>query len=313
MTCLADNILSLDNLDKKSPPWKGNFYQLISLWEIMDYLQAYADQIANFLSVLVSYEYKYKFDLSKELISDFDNEILEGWFKSIKRQSKELGLNISVKQIYAAQRVLRSNDAHNLPIALEKVRETMLYELQSVMFLHIRPESEEYYEEKHLFEEELFGQKVNDNFGSAIRDIKEAGKCFALRRYTACVFHLMRVVEIGLRALAKDRRVTFTKTKNAPLELRELKEMFEGLENAEKQIQGYPKTAAREAQFAFYHSAMNDLRAFKNLYRSRTMHAREFYDREQAYKAMIRVASFMKTLSDRISETKRTPLIWKKP
>ena len=42
----------------------------------------------------------------------------------------------------------------------------------------------------------LFGNFVEDHFPSASPEISEAGKCFALARYSATVFHLMRVLEI---------------------------------------------------------------------------------------------------------------------
>ena len=37
------------------------------------------------------------------------------------------------------------------------------------------------------------------NFPAANHEASEAGKCFATARYTACVFHLMRVMEVGVQ------------------------------------------------------------------------------------------------------------------
>ena len=47
----------------------------------------------------------------------------------------------------------------------------------------------------------FMGQHVSDAFPSAVGDIKEAGNCLGAECNTAAVFHLMRVVELGLRAL----------------------------------------------------------------------------------------------------------------
>jgi hypothetical protein len=55
----------------------------------------------------------------------------------------------------------------------------------------------------------LFGKEVNDRFPMAIDDIEEAGKCLALGRATACVLHAMRIIEVGLRALAKALNIPF--------------------------------------------------------------------------------------------------------
>ena len=45
-------------------------------------------------------------------------------------------------------------------------------------------------------------ESVRNQFPSANTEIEEASKCFALDRYTAVVFHLMRIMEIGLRSLS---------------------------------------------------------------------------------------------------------------
>jgi len=74
---------------------------------------------------------------------------------------------------------------------------------------------------------------------------------------------------------------------------------------------GLPKTLARELQFEFYHGAMMEFKRFKNKFRNRIMHTQEEYDRDDTHNAMTHVRAFMEILASRISETKRTPLIWK--
>jgi hypothetical protein len=52
-------------------------------------------------------------------------------------------------------------------------------------------------------DEPLFGSDVLTKFGSATNDdIEEAGKCLALGRGTATVFHLMRVLESAAQSIA---------------------------------------------------------------------------------------------------------------
>lgn len=46
-------------------------------------------------------------------------------------------------------------------------------------------------------------QGVADRFSRTTTEIEEAGKCFALGRYGACVYYLMRVVEVPLLEMAK--------------------------------------------------------------------------------------------------------------
>lgn len=47
-----------------------------------------------------------------------------------------------------------------------------------------------------------FGQEVEKKFVGAIEDIDEAARCLALERATACIFHVMRVLEIAVCVVA---------------------------------------------------------------------------------------------------------------
>jgi len=82
------------------------------------------------------------------------------------------------------------------------------YEAKSRLFFMMPPKRAHFYEMSGTF----LGQEVLDRF-LALRDFDaegfyedadEVGNCFATDRYTACVFHLMRVMERCLRKLAKD-------------------------------------------------------------------------------------------------------------
>src|SRR5262245_12085022 len=54
----------------------------------------------------------------------------------------------------------------------------------------------------------LFGGDFADKFKTmGAFELDEAAKCFALGRPTACVFHLMRIMEIGIRALANSLQI----------------------------------------------------------------------------------------------------------
>jgi len=84
------------------------------------------------------------------------------------------------------------------------------------------------------------------------------------------------------------------------------------LDEAESDIIKYPATLAREAQLSFYHGAMMEFRAFKNKFRNPVMHSRARYDRDEANSALTHVASFLRALSGRIGERRRTPKIWRR-
>ena len=56
---------------------------------------------------------------------------------------------------------------------------------------------------------------------------------------------------------------------------------------------------------------MMEFNRFKNKFRNRIMHTRDDYDRDEAHSAFVHVREFMQILASRISEKKRTPLIWR--
>jgi hypothetical protein len=85
-----------------------------------------------------------------------------------------------------------------ISITIEILRYSIFNGMDSTMFVSFDVS------DSALFRnEQPFGNAVWNVFPSAIDDSIEAGKCIALERYTAAVFHLMRVLEAGLKALAK--------------------------------------------------------------------------------------------------------------
>jgi hypothetical protein len=55
-----------------------------------------------------------------------------------------------------------------------------------------------------------FGDAVANKFKRAIDEIENAGNCLALRQPTACVFHLMRAMEIAVRQLGRRLNINIT-------------------------------------------------------------------------------------------------------
>lgn len=78
-------------------------------------------------------------------------------------------------------------------------------DLQQQFFFHLTQQDVRFYGEKALF-----GEIVAKTFKEAADDIERAGNCFALQQPTACVFHLMRAMEVAVRQLSKRLKVTIT-------------------------------------------------------------------------------------------------------
>ena len=78
----------------------------------------------------------------------------------------------------------------------QRVLVTAKTELETLRFLHVPfPKNEQY-----LNPLVKWGDAVT-KFPEITMDIEEAAKCFALSRFTATVFHLMRVMELGVQKL----------------------------------------------------------------------------------------------------------------
>ena len=288
-----------------------NDLRLLSLWDIMQHFAT--SRFCSVYSLLRALETEAAARRIASGGEGGDSDILVAAteaLQSMKKQCEEYDLCESIEHIRIVLYELGLDPASKQLFSLVEsqtrgVRLKIAQELKRRKFLWVNNTLSQY-----IDNDDLFGPDVNSAFPSVQFDIKESGNCLAVGCSTAAVFHLMRVAELGLRTLAWDRRIKFRK--DSPLELKQWGDIFKGLEDAEKQLQSFPKTKARESQFEFYHGALVEFRAFKNLYRDRNAHARRVYDEYEARSALEHVSSFMRILATKISEKKRTPLIWRK-
>lgn len=70
-------------------------------------------------------------------------------------------------------------------------------EMEVKLFLAIPAHRSAYFDQSSP----LFGDEVSVAFPAAVEDISEAGKCFALGRNTAAVFHVMRAMEVAVQVI----------------------------------------------------------------------------------------------------------------
>jgi hypothetical protein len=109
-----------------------------------------------------------------------------------------------------------------------------------------------------------YNSQVADRFPSATHDIAEAGKCFALGLGTATVFHLLRVMEIGLRALAVPLGIPYAPSWDSYL--RQI--------NARVADDHKTKNEEWKKDEPFYRDLAGDLLTVKTAWRNPTMHVK---------------------------------------
>ena len=140
-------------------------------------------------------------------------------------------------------------------------------------------------------------------------DIVAGVDCYAIEHNTACVFHMMRVAEHGLRALARERRVKLKNDK--PLTHENWNTI---IEETDKKAQEIQKTARagdqKDAALAFYNGALAHLRALKDRYRNRVMHARETFNPHEAGDATFHTKSLMAGLATKINDLTTHQIRW---
>jgi hypothetical protein len=145
-------------------------------------------------------------------------------------------------------------------------------------------------------------------FPSASKEVEEGVDCYALEHNTACVFHMMRVAEHGLRALARSLKVSFPKT-GKPLEWAQWQDLIDQVSaEGKKQANAQPIGPKRDAARDFYSGAVHHFEGFKDRYRNAVMHVRASYDELDALRTINQVRDFMNGLSAKIGEKTKTPI-----
>lgn len=203
---------------------------------------------------------------------------------------------------------------------LRNLLELMQSEMEKRLFFSVEPELGKYYyfPPSDIFKPlppTVFGQAVDNAFPSAFMDMMEAGNCLAVGRNNGAVYHLMCVAEVGLRTLAWDRKVIAKHNKQTvPLEFAQWGELIGKLEIEVEKIKKWrSKAVSAEAQ-QFYNSALIEVRAFNAGWRTHVMHARSHvYKTDETIALFGHVKRFMGALATKISESARTPYVWKNP
>ena len=171
---------------------------------------------------------------------------------------------------------------------LKDFRSKLERDLNERFFLYLNEE-----EAGQFQSDQPFGPLIASVFLSKDEDLREASKCLALGRYTACVFHLMRVMEAAVQAFGKKLGVNLVKT--APgKQVTELTwhQILDALNPKLKAMS--QNTVKQKRLHEKYASVQSYLYGVKDAWRNPTMHPRlEGYNELQAKDIMSHVRSFL--------------------
>lgn len=179
----------------------------------------------------------------------------------------------------------------NLYQMLHELENRLWDELSSHVFYQLESSKVAYFQEP----EKLIGERIPVKFPTANKEIIEAERCYALGRNTACVFHLMCALEVGLIVTANEFNVSAGHSNWNKL-IDGIKVGIAGIEKAK--IKPLSWRGDRE----FYSQAASHFDVLKDGWRNYTAHGRASFGEDDARRMMENVIGFMDKISERLSE-----------
>jgi hypothetical protein len=216
----------------------------------------------------------------KEILDTLD------WVASACEQIGMIGIMNDIGRARRDAEVLFA-DRQKLRFHIEHITERVVDELRDQSFLHIPPERIKYYEQK-----DLFGDIVGGKFPNIREDLANAGTAYAVGLNTACVFHLMRVMEHCVQRLARRLKVSVINI--------ERESWHQIMLHVHKQVSAIPggskSTSAinnRKQQFAVAASRLDHVRI---AWRNDVMHPKATYDQKEAFDVLMSVRAFLESI-----------------
>lgn len=261
------------------------------LWSLWEMLQNYAHNFAFMIKDLEFYETLLKDSSDNVLPSDHDliahGKKVLAHVKFVCSTIKELS-NVH-PQIDRLLRMLdhKSNSRALLMHDVRSLNYRLIDELDQIFFLHIPRDNASLYGEK-----ELFGSEVSEKFPKSIEDIESAGQCLAVGQPTACVFHLMRVMEDGVQVFGRKLKIKINV---------EIETWYQIIQHVDKNIGQMPTKTAAQKKKKEQRADMSILLSHVRIaWRNDVMHPKKTYTPVEAREVFDATKAFMRHLAELI-------------
>jgi hypothetical protein len=207
--------------------------------------------------------------------------------RELRAESVYLGMRSTTiyvdRMLEAVKTASRQEIEHRLDVLNERFND----DTNDIMLFYVPHERLSFYNRT-----DLFGDEFKQKFPVANAEITEAGNCLAFDRFTGCVFHLMRSLEIALRVLFSALNlppITSAGARNWNGLLKEIRAKLD----MDKSI----------PEWEFYDGAYAFLAAAKNPMRNSTMHVDVTYSDEDSVRSVwLGSEAFMRHLATRLKE-----------
>jgi len=262
---------------EKGKVWKVRPFQFVSLLDMIRFLPyAFIDSVWH-LEVIEEDAYKHE-DSFPSKLAEIDQKAYQAVINKMREHCEMLELDSALDQIKRIDSTIELGSNYGAYRAFAEESKQLLKcittDLDKRLFFFVPPAETKYHEQK-----EPFGHEVAERFPEANEEIREAGNCYATGNNTACVFHLMRAVEHGARALVKRLKIKIGSGKDElpyPVELCDWGTIYTRLDEAVKKLPSRTSVKASERR-AFYRHALTQFANFKDTWRNRISHTRVNY------------------------------------
>jgi len=240
-----------------------------------------------------------------QLTDDFKWKMGEEHLSWLAGDSDKLGLTQFVKGTAGDLQDHLMNGKPMSPVVLatkiEMLVQMLVYDLERRKFAYIPPPRDRYFKAKNLL-----GQAAHERFPEIDKDAQDVANCIAGELYTAAVFHLMRIAECGLRAIAREVAATPIRNKiKVPIEEADWEGVIIAIRAKLDAARKLPKTSKlRRSKLAFYSDATDHCTYMKDIWRNNVSHLQKPYISRDAQAALSRVTEFMTFLATNLKPAK---------
>jgi hypothetical protein len=213
-------------------------------------------------------------------------------FEKVSNELMELGLAVAAESAQELAATIKTDSKitwQKLKPSIDEFMRNIRRELKSKRVIMISSSKVSYFDGFADSSSTI----IKAAFPSAEYDLDEAAKCFAVERYTACVFHTMRALEPGLKALGAYLGLAVETNWNKALDQIEK-------EIRARSVRTHGVTWKNDEPFCT--QAATHFRFVKNAWRNHTMHLEERYDEERAKKVLTSVTNFMSDIAGKLHE-----------
>jgi len=308
----AESVISCAN-DQTVWPWQAEPYRL---WSLLDMLlfsaeaffwcgRALRDVRADCLVGSVTVRNGQPvFAVAHDLDQRSRDKALAS-LETVETEFRKIGLRITADMASDLIEELKRSSRRSvewLHTQIDTVERVAARELSGQLFLYIPPERAKFWPRQK--QPNVFGDAVATKFPSASYDIISSGECLAASMSTAAVFHLMRVMEIGLTALGGVFGVSLAHTNWGPA----ISEIERKIRNMHTDP-AWKELADCKEQQRFYADAATHFAIIKDAWRNHTMHARGKYVQVESERIFESVRAFMQKLAERLSDEPTTSCV----